>query len=276
MALAMAFALGGCNTNKEAETSPTESVAADPYEKARAGEETSAGIAPPKFTDTSGVSDPMAKDSIKVHIAFQLAANELSSAYINKDAKTYAKYTLPAIVKANGGIESYENKLGMIFNDPGTPSYFKLLSGPLQRTKAKLDDQGYLQGVVLLAASENVPHRSGKNLARCKMDGRTNLGRGQNHLLHRYHQPTPSENRTDHARLTSGTGKITSSQSSQNERGGQGRLFRLYNKIFSYLVVVKRILRRVVFSTFSSSIAAIPVMAWSTKIRPQFSQSTMR
>lgn len=179
MALAMAFALGGCNTNKEAETSPTESVAADPYEKARAGEETSAGIAPPKFTDTSSVSDPMAKDSIKVHIAFQLAANELSSAYINKDAKTYAKYTLPAIVKANGGIESYENKLGMVFNDPGTPSYFKLLSGPLQRTKAKLDDQGYLQGWYCLLPVRMFRTEAGKTLQDVKWMGGQTLDEGK-------------------------------------------------------------------------------------------------
>jgi len=179
MALAMAVALGGCNTNKEAETSPTESVAADPYEKARAGEETSAGIAPPKFTDTSSVSDPMAKDSIKVHIAFQLAANELSSAYINKDAKTYAKYTLPAIVKANGGIESYENKLGMVFNDPGTPSYFKLLSGPLQRTKAKLDDQGYLQGWYCLLPVRMFRTEAGKTLQDVKWMGGQTLDEGK-------------------------------------------------------------------------------------------------
>ena len=178
-ALLLAFTMGGCNSNKDTETHPTDAVATDPYEKARPGEETSAGIAPPKLADTLGVTDPMAKDSIKVHIAFQLAANELSNAYINKDAKTYAKYTLPAIVKANGGMEAYENKLGMVFSDPETPAYFKLLSGPLQRTKAKLDDQGYLQGWYCLLPVRMFRTEAGKTLQDVKWMGGQTLDEGK-------------------------------------------------------------------------------------------------
>jgi hypothetical protein len=171
--------VSGCNSTTDTELSDSAVVATNPYEKAKPGEETVAGIAPPKISDTLGLSDPMAKDSIKMHIAFQLAANELSNAYINKDAKIYAKYSLPAIIKANGGIAMYENKLNQVFKDPATPSYFKVLSGPLQRTKAKLDDQGYLQGWYCLLPVRMFRTEAGKTLQDVKWMGGQSLDEGK-------------------------------------------------------------------------------------------------
>jgi hypothetical protein len=171
----------GCLGDKDnhSQSTTNNSIPADPYENASPGEETSAGIAPPKYTDTSNLKDPLAKDSLRMHIAFQLAANELSTAYINKDANLYAKYTLPAIIKANGGMESYLRKLDLVFKDPGTPAYQKVLSGPLQRTKARLDDQGYLQGWYCLLPVRMFRMESGKTVQDIKWMGGKTLDEGK-------------------------------------------------------------------------------------------------
>ena len=106
---ALAATLFSCNPTSE--TNHSDSSTTNPYTNAAPGSETPAGIAPPKYSDTIGITDPMAKDSIKLTIAFQMAANDLGMAYINKDPNTYAKYTLPAIEKAAGGKSAYLQKL---------------------------------------------------------------------------------------------------------------------------------------------------------------------
>jgi hypothetical protein len=174
------FAMMGCTSNEEAQTQGnTQAIESNPYENAKPGQETSAGIAPPVLADTASIKDPMGKDSLKMHVAFQLAANELSGAYINKDAATYTKYPLPSIIKANGGEAAYQQKLDMVFKDPATPSYFKVLSGPLQRTKAKLDDQGYLQGWYCLLPVRMFRTEAGKTLQDVKWMGGQSLDEGK-------------------------------------------------------------------------------------------------
>ncbi len=175
------YALTGCNQTEKEREQPqlAETPNSDPYKNANPGTETSAGIAPPKIEDTASIKDPMAKDSLKMHVAFQLAANELSGAYMNKDAAVYAKYTLPAIIKANGGDVAYLQKLNMVFKDPGTPTYFKVLSGPLQRTKAKLDDQGYLQGWYCLLPVRMFRTEAGKTMQDIKWMGGQSLDEGK-------------------------------------------------------------------------------------------------
>lgn len=179
MGVLVCFNLISCNQNEESATEPTATPASNPYENAKPGAETAAGIAPPKLSDTANIKDPLAKDSLRMHVAFQLAANELSGAYINKDAATYAKYTMPSIIKANGGETTYKQKLDMVFKDPGTPSYFKVLSGPLQRTKAKLDDQGYLQGWYCLLPVRMYRTEAGKTLQDIKWMGGQSLDEGK-------------------------------------------------------------------------------------------------
>lgn len=177
--LVMGFALLGCNQKESEQPHTTDSMVTDPYKNASPGTETVAGIAPPNIEDTASLNDPMAKDSLKMHVAFQLAANELSGAYLNKDAATYAKYTLPSIIKANGGDVAYRQKLAMVFQDPHTPSYFKVLSGPLQRTKAKLDDQGYLQGWYCLLPVRMFRTEAGKTMQDIKWMGGQSLDEGK-------------------------------------------------------------------------------------------------
>ncbi|MFM6953049.1 MAG: hypothetical protein ACKOXR_07940 [Bacteroidota bacterium] len=179
MGVLVCFNLISCNQNEESTAEPTATPASNPYENATPGAETAAGIAPPKLSDTANIKDPLAKDSLRMHVAFQLAANELSGAYINKDAATYAKYTMPSIIKANGGEATYKQKLDMVFKDPGTPSYFKVLSGPLQRTKAKLDDQGYLQGWYCLLPVRMYRTEAGKTLQDIKWMGGQSLDEGK-------------------------------------------------------------------------------------------------
>lgn len=177
--LVICIALLGCNQKESEQPQTTDSMVTDPYKNASPGTETAAGIAPPNIEDTASLNDPMAKDSLKMHVAFQLAANELSGAYLNKDAGTYAKYTLPSIIKANGGDVAYRQKLAMVFQDPGTPSYFKVLSGPLQRTKAKLDDQGYLQGWYCLLPVRMFRTEAGKTMQDIKWMGGQSLDEGK-------------------------------------------------------------------------------------------------
>lgn len=169
-----------CNPNstKDSDSLPTsQSTAA--YEKAKAGSETSVGIAPPKFSDTINITDPLAKDSIKMQIAFQLAANELSAAYINKNAKTYARFTLPTIVTASGGASAYLQKLQGVFNNPNTPVYSKILSGPIQKTKPRLDDQGYLQGWYCLMPVRMFRKEATKTIQDIKWMGGQSLDEGK-------------------------------------------------------------------------------------------------
>jgi hypothetical protein len=174
---ALTATLFSCNPTSE--TNHSDSSTTNPYTNAAPGSETPAGIAPPKYSDTMGITDPMAKDSIKLTIAFQMAANDLGMAYINKDPNTYAKYTLPAIEKAAGGKSAYLQKLQSVFKDPNNPTYTKILSGPIQRTRARLDDQGYLQGWYCLMPVRIFRTEAGKTLQDIKWMGGQSLDEGK-------------------------------------------------------------------------------------------------
>ncbi len=125
------------------------------------GTETPDGIAPIHYADTMG-KDLYGKDSVKMSILFQLAANDLGKSYLNKDAKTYAKFTLPSIVKANGGRTNYIQKLQSEFSsDP--ERIVKILSGPIHRTKALLDEKGFGNGWYCLMPV-NIFRKEGTNI----------------------------------------------------------------------------------------------------------------
>ena len=180
LALLCILGLGmfGCGQESNDDHSDSANSNTDPYANAAAGSETPAGIAPPKYTDTLKFSDPLAKDSVKLSIAFQRAANELGAAYLNKDVNGYAKFCLPAIEKMAGGPAGYRAKLQSIFQDKKATQYFKILSGPIQRTKASLDDQGYLQGWYCLMPVKMFRREAGKVMEDIKWMGGQTLDEG--------------------------------------------------------------------------------------------------
>lgn len=169
----------GCGQESNDSNKDSANVSTDPYLNAAPGSETPAGIAPLKYTDTLKFSDPLAKDSVKLSIAFQRAANELGAAYLNKDANGYAKFCLPAIEKMAGGPAAYRAKLQSIFQDKKATQYFKILSGPIQRIKASLDDQGYLQGWYCLMPVKMFRRESGKVMEDIKWMGGQTLDEGK-------------------------------------------------------------------------------------------------
>jgi hypothetical protein len=181
LALLCILGLGmfGCGQESNDDHSDSANVSTDPYLNAAPGSETPAGIAPPKYTDTLKFSDPLAKDSVKLSIAFQRAANELGTAYLNKDVNGYAKFCLPAIEKMAGGPAGYRAKLQSIFADKKATQYYKILSGPIQRTKASLDDQGYLQGWYCLMPVKMFRREAGKVMEDIKWMGGQTLDEGK-------------------------------------------------------------------------------------------------
>lgn len=171
--------ISGCGQESKNDPSDSTIISSDPYLHATPGSETPAGIAPPKYTDTLKFTDPLAKDSVKLSIAFQRAANELGIAYLNKDVNGYAKFCLPAIEKMAGGPAGYRAKLQSIFQDKTATQYFKILSGPIQRTRASLDDQGYLQGWYCLMPVKMFRREAGKVMEDIKWMGGQTLDEGK-------------------------------------------------------------------------------------------------
>jgi hypothetical protein len=175
----LCIGLFSCGQESKDSTTDTTQATKDPYANAAPGSETPVGIAPPNLEDTSKISDPLAKDSLKLTVAFQKAANELGAAYLRKDVNGYAKFCLPAIEKMAGGPAAYRSKLQTIFQDKNATQYFKILSGPIQRTKASLDDQGYLQGWYCLMPVKMFRRESGKVLEDIKWMGGQSLDEGK-------------------------------------------------------------------------------------------------
>ena len=169
----------GCGQESDHAQNDTSNAITDPYANVAPGSETPVGIAPPHLADTANFTDPLAKDSLKLSIAFQKAANELGTAYLKKDVNGYAKFCLPAIEKMAGGPAAYRAKLQSIFQDKNATQYFKILSGPIQRTKASLDDQGYLQGWYCLMPVKMFRREAGKVLEDIKWMGGQSLDEGK-------------------------------------------------------------------------------------------------
>jgi hypothetical protein len=101
-------------------------------------------LVPTSVKDTLNL-DEYGKDSLKLSAAFQLAANELSQAYLKKDVFLYCKYTPPNIVEANGGPAKYRARVKEIFATDHV-LFDRIVSGPVKRVQAAVDDEGYGHG----------------------------------------------------------------------------------------------------------------------------------
>jgi len=71
---------------------------------------TADSITPAELKDTVGLDD-YGKDSLRMSILFQRAANALSQAYLTKDVPTYCKYSAPVLVNAAGGMSAYMQRV---------------------------------------------------------------------------------------------------------------------------------------------------------------------
>jgi hypothetical protein len=101
-------------------------------------------VVPVTLSDTAGM-ELIEIDSVKMLAAFQRAANRYSQAFLAKNAEVCAEYALPAMIKANGGIDKYKNKLNAYFaRDPIVPD--RVIAGPVERIGPKLDKEGYGHG----------------------------------------------------------------------------------------------------------------------------------
>lgn len=94
--------------------------------------------------DTSKL-ESLSVDSLKMCAAFQTAANEFTTGYKNKDAKIYVKYSHPAIVKMNGGIDNFIAKVGP-FMKLDTFKFAKMITGPVARVEPAVDQKGKVAG----------------------------------------------------------------------------------------------------------------------------------
>jgi len=94
--------------------------------------------------DTSRLAS-LSVDSLKMCAAFQTAANEFTTGYKNKDAKIYVKYSHPAIVKMNGGMDKFMAKVAP-FLKLDTFKFAKMITGPLARVEAAIDPKGKVSG----------------------------------------------------------------------------------------------------------------------------------
>lgn len=101
-------------------------------------------VVPVSLADTAGM-ELIEIDSVKMLAAFQRAANRYSQAFLDKNAEVCAEYALPSMIKANGGIETYKNRLNAYFaRDPMVPD--RVIAGPVERIGPKLDLEGYGHG----------------------------------------------------------------------------------------------------------------------------------
>ena len=84
-------------------------------------------------------------DSLKMCVAFQIAANEFTTGYKMKNVPIYAKYLHPSIVKMNGGLESFKSKI-KTYIAQDTIQFSKMITGPVKRVEAAIDPKGKVTG----------------------------------------------------------------------------------------------------------------------------------
>lgn len=94
--------------------------------------------------DTTNLAS-LSVDSIKMCAAFQTAANEFTTGYKNKDAKIYVKYSHPAIVKMNGGMDKFIAKVSSNMK-MDTFKLAKMITGPVKRVEPAVDPKGKVAG----------------------------------------------------------------------------------------------------------------------------------
>ncbi len=98
-------------------------------------------IPPPTLKDTAGL-DETGKDSIKYMRIFQLAANALCKAELDRNYELLAAFAPEGVIKRYGNKTKYIERLKSY--DKDRPNiYKKILAGPAQRIAPATDDDGF-------------------------------------------------------------------------------------------------------------------------------------
>lgn len=135
------------------------------------------GIVPQNQADTVGL-DEYGKDSLHMSIAFQLAANELSRSFKNHDLVAYCKFTSPTLVKMYGGMEKYRARVKQSF-DSDSVVFKKILSGPVKRVQAAIDNEGYEYGWYCLMPVRRIRVENGNEIVEEQWLGGQSLDKGK-------------------------------------------------------------------------------------------------
>lgn len=139
---------------------------------------TADSITPAQLKDTVGLDD-YGKDSLRMSIYFQRAANALSQAYLTKDVPTYCKYSAPVLVNAAGGMSAYMQRVREKVFDNNYLTYDRLVTGPAKRIGAAIDDQGYAHGWYCLMPVRRFRHEGGKEIMEVQWLGGQSLDMGK-------------------------------------------------------------------------------------------------
>lgn len=175
-AIALLFS---CQNGNKDQSSPTDSNShslVDPMPNNPA--QTIDSIQTPNLKDTAGL-DEYAKDSLRMAIAFQIAANDLSRAFRNKDVIAYCKYSPPTLIKMFGGIEKYRSRVKESF-EKNPVAFSRILSGPVKRVKAALDDDQYAHGWYCLIPVRRFTVENGQEVMEMQWLGGQTLDEGKN------------------------------------------------------------------------------------------------
>jgi len=105
---------------------------------------TADSIMPPSLKDTAKL-DEYGKDSLRLGVAFQYAANEMCRVLKQKNAAAYVKFTPPAVLTKYGGEKKFMASLNRFFQEE-TGEVDRIVAGPIKRVAASTDDQGYSHG----------------------------------------------------------------------------------------------------------------------------------
>ena len=105
---------------------------------------TADSITPSDIKDTAKLSE-YGKDSLRMGIAFQRAANDMCRSIKTHDALGYLRFTPPNIIRVFGGKEKFLASLKKNFESE-TRYAERVVAGPVKRVAAAIDDEGYSHG----------------------------------------------------------------------------------------------------------------------------------
>lgn len=139
---------------------------------------TADSIVPPSLKDTAKFTELYDKDSLRMAIAFQLAANEMCKVLKQKNAEGFVKFTPPAVIKVFGGEEKFVANLKKGFaEESGTID--RIVAGPVKRAAASTDDQGYSHGWYCLIPVRRFVQQGGEVVMELQWFGGQTLDEGK-------------------------------------------------------------------------------------------------
>lgn len=115
----------------------------------------------PDLKDT-GKLDETGKDSLIFSRKFQLAANQMAKAEMEKNYDVLANYAPENILKKMGGREAYIARMKEL--DKNRPVYGKIIAGPVKKVAPAVDDEGFSSAWYCLIPVRSYRSENGKEL----------------------------------------------------------------------------------------------------------------